>query len=202
MAEDLSLDDIKPAVEVGVEYLILTLDYAMSLHFAYEGKPHDALVSLIQGPEQERSAAIDECLRTHREEVSVRGLRCTRCGKFGFELRECCCDTCGGQLEPEFVESEKELRGRAWERLIWSVPGTQARYIVPNWLVQELDPGNAASPAECELPKWVVFSRLEESVASVRREYIGKCWDHLHIKSCAVCCPRAGILRRGTATIL
>ena len=38
MTEDLSLEDISPAL-LGIEYLVLAPDYAMWLHTEFEGKP-------------------------------------------------------------------------------------------------------------------------------------------------------------------
>ncbi|MFH1919784.1 MAG: hypothetical protein ABIP48_07875 [Planctomycetota bacterium] len=187
----LSLDDIRPAL-LGIEQLILALDYAMWLCIAYEGKPDDAPVSLVQGPEQERSGAIDAYLRDHRDELRVKWLQCPTCKKVVLEVSETRCNACRVALEPELA-SEEELRGRAWERLIWTIPGEQARYIVPTRLVQKLTPGQTVS-GEYQLPKKAVLSHLVKFVRLVKDRDIGRCWEHLNIKSPSTLVPQGANL--------
>lgn len=126
MAADISFDDINSAF-LGVEYLTFTADYAMWLHIAYEGKPDGALVDLVQEPKEQRSAAIERYLAAHRGELSVRWLRCTQCETIVSDLSETLCKSCHSQLQPEFVESEEDLRGRAWDPVMGSEPGVHAR---------------------------------------------------------------------------
>ena len=81
-----SLDEISIA-RLGIEYLILALDYAMWLHITHEGQPEDVPASLVRGPEEGHSAAIDEYLDAHRKELSVRCLTCRKCGWKEWDLQ-------------------------------------------------------------------------------------------------------------------
>ena len=148
-----SLDEILPALETGIEHLILVLDYAMWLHTAYEGSADDAPISLVRRPRQDRLAAIEAHLSDHRSEFA-----------------------------DEDLESDQDrLRGKVWDRVIWEVAGAQARYVVPTWLMQELEGGRPAVLTDFELPKTLVLSRLIELVRTIKRDEVGSCWEHLHL---------------------
>jgi hypothetical protein len=175
------LDEISTAL-LGVEYLVHAVDYAMSLHIDYERQPDDAPVSLVDVPERERSNAIEDYLAAHREELAVNWLKCPLCGREEVDRRQTQCLICGDNLQPVLEEDEERLRGLAWDSLIWSTPGAWARYIVPNWLLQKLIPGQMASAGEYKLPRRAVLTRLAKFARNVRQTYIGNIWQYLHTR--------------------
>ena len=177
---DISLDDLNGGF-LGVEHLILDVDYAMTLNVEYDGQPGDPQVSLILGPERCESQILDAYLAEHRDELSIRRLECPQCGCLGTSTREPICKNCRSPLEAVRDTSQEWLRKQAWKRLQWEVPGFQARSVVPKWLVGELYPGNSATPPDMVLPLSLVFERLLESMRDTKSGYIRECWNHLHL---------------------
>ncbi len=174
---DLSLDDLNGGF-LGVKHLILHVDYAMALNVEYDGQPGDPQVSLISGPARCESQMIDECLAEHRDELSIRLLRCPQCASSGGADATQSARTAVRLWKPSATRARSGFGSRHGNGSDGMCPGFRHGASCPSGLSRTRYEGVAQPPELC-VPLSLVFRLLLEDMQGTRRRHIRECWDHL-----------------------
>lgn len=166
----------------GIDYLILYLDYAIWLDIEYDRKVPNTPVSLIRAPNEERESRIDEFVAIHRERLQFKWYEC-QCGHWERDRQLPVCPSCNLPMNA-LLEDEEGIRGRAWDELIYEVPGLWARFIVPCWIVQRvhIEDHSTRKLADIEFPRAIVQRKILERLEAIKNLYYQGSWERIHFK--------------------